>query len=174
MSSQTNPLDGLDFIWTDGDDYIDNAGYAGKEVEFDDTDPTDTRKKRRGTPVRARLVKNASGGVLAKNEAVKPVLTSASTAVEEVDKAGAGDLACGVVNDHIGSAGVAANAWFYAVFRGNNEVRSSAAITAGVVCKTAADGEAVTTAGTAAETAYCQALVAATGANEDILARILL
>lgn len=95
-----------------------------------------------GTLIRARLVKNSSGGTLGTSLCVK--YTAGKELTEVGALAGANEVADGLVDPFL-SAAVPIGATFWLIEDGLVDVTASAAISVGAAIKTAASGKVVTT-----------------------------
>lgn len=106
------------------------AGYLGQSKMFPNTDPTGTssvKGLRNGSLVQCRWVLNKSGAVLYAGQVVKWCTGFYKTGVTTCSAIT--DIACGVVDEFLNSAGVAIGAGFWIVTRGETQMKSDGAST---------------------------------------------
>jgi len=163
----------------------DGTGWVGTVKQFPDVDPTtgQVRSNRTKTCV---AVRNSSGVTLYGKRMVKFV-TGSYTAVDEYTRL-TNDIPAGITDEHLSSAGVAANDIFWVTVDGPSEMTADEAVAVGslLVANTAAaggatdastGGKAVTATGTEAAAALGLVAVAvssAATADDDLLALVKL
>lgn len=121
-------------------------GSLGLTKEFPDVDFTASslvKPQNTNTMVTCRLVKNSAGAALTPRQVVKYSTTAWGTEVLTV--AGAGEVADGVVDEYLPSAGVADGDYFWIVVKGYTELIQStnSGISVGDFVKTAASGKVI-------------------------------
>lgn len=163
----------------------DGTGWVGVVKQFPDVDPT-TGQVRSNRVKTCIAVRNSSGVTLYGKRMVKFV-SGSFTAVDSYTRL-TNDIPAGVSDEHLSSAGVAANDVFWVTVDGPSELTTDEAVAVGslLVANTAAAGGATdaSTGGkavtaTATEAAAALGLVAvavssAAAANDDVLAIVKL
>ena len=163
----------------------DGTGWVGVVKQFPDVDPT-TGQVRSNRVKTCIAVRNSSGVTLYGKRMVKFV-TGSYTAVDEYTRL-TNDRPAGVTDEHLSSAGVAANDVFWVTVDGPTELTVDEAVAAGnlLVANTAVaggatdastGGKAVTATATEAAAALGlvgEAVSAATAADQDVLAIVKL
>jgi len=148
----------------------DGGGWVGTVKQFPDVDPT-TGQVRSNRVKTCIAVRNTSGGALLPKRAV--VFAAGSFEAVDAYTTATDEIAAGVVDEHLASAGVAANDVFWVTVGGPTEITSGAAIPVDstVSSLNAGAGKATTAAAGALQKGYIgRAISAAAGADEDILA----